>query len=348
MAVNGRLYTGDKVHNGFYDSLLGLKTFDEQRILDPESFTRFKSDYENILKLCSNGPDIPDITFEVASDILTRIRPHVNDLYSTPASHFINAGNTGVVHFYVLLDALIKDVRNTTIEEVNTVHAVILFKGHWKDKTLASSYRTISTCPLVAKGLDLYLQDLNLDLWNADQAPTQFLGEGSSHELAALLLTEVTQFSLNVLHQPLFILYLDAKAAFDKVLGQLLIRNLYFCRTNGTGLLHINNRLEHRKTVADWDKVLMGPITDQQGVEQGGVNSSDFYKIYSKSQLQIAQNSKLGVPLSRKLVVSAIGQADDTALVSNNLHLYRISLNYLSTTATSTMLSSVLIKQYCK
>ena len=152
------------------------------------------------------------------------------------------------------------------------------------------------------------------------------------HELAALLLTEVSQFSLHVLQQPVFILYLDAKSAFDKVLRQLLIRNLYFCGTAGKELLHFNNRLEFRKTMAEWDKILMGPIIDQQGVEQGGVNSGDFYKIYSKSQLQMAQDSKLGVQLSRDITISAIGQADDTALVSNSLHslqnLLELSLYY--------------------
>ena len=34
-----------------------------------------------------------------------------------------------------------------------------------------------------------------------------------------------------------------------------------------------NSRLEHRKTFVEWDKVLMGPIKDLVGVEQGGVNS---------------------------------------------------------------------------
>ena len=70
--------------------------------------------------------------------------------------------------------------------------------GHSKDKTLARSYRTISTCPLVAKGLDIFLRDLNLDKWNSHQAPTQYLGDGSSHELAALLLTETIQYSKHV------------------------------------------------------------------------------------------------------------------------------------------------------
>ena len=63
----------------------------------------------------------------------------------------------------------------------------------------------------------------------------------------------------------------------------------------------------------------MGPIYDEQGLEQGGVNSSDFYKIFGSEQLGTAQASGLGVSLG-PIVVSGIGQADDTALISNNVH----------------------------
>ena len=68
----------------------------------------------------------------------------------------------------------------------------------------------------------------------------------------------------------------------------------------------------------------MGPINDEHGLEQGGVSSSDFYKIFSKEQLLSAQQARLGVALG-PLVVSGIGQADDTALLSNSIH----SLNFL-------------------
>ena len=99
-------------------------------------------------------------------------------------------------------------------------------------------------------------------------------------------------------------------------------------------LLYIDKRLENRKTCAEWVKKLMGPICDQLGVEQGGVNSGDFYKIYGKSQLQMAQNSSLGVALAPDLTISGISQADDTLLVSNNLHnlqnLLQLTLYYCS------------------
>ena len=320
LKVASRTYTGANVPDGIYDHLLHLKTFNEDDIQVPESYARFSYDFDNIIKLCNEGTNIPEITLEKSMEILGRIRPNVNDLHSITANHFIHAGKVGANIFFLLLKALLSDIKNVTIDEVNIVHAAILFKGHSKDKTIAQSYRTISTCPIVAKALDIYIRDLNIEAWNSNQSEVQFLGEGSSHELAALLLTEIIQYSLYVLKQPLFVIYLDARSAFDKVMRELLVRNLYHAGTTGQELLLVNNRLKNRKTVVEWDGIMMGPIEDQGGLEQGGVNSGDFYKIFGKKQLQLAQDSGLGVQLARNINISALGQADDTLHTSNNIH----------------------------
>ena len=83
------------------------------------------------------------------------MKPNVMDLYSITAAHYTNAGDSGVKHFYLLLSALIEDISNITITEINAVFATVLFKGHDKDKNSDRSYRTISICPLVAKALDM-------------------------------------------------------------------------------------------------------------------------------------------------------------------------------------------------
>ena len=102
------------------------------------------------------------------------------------------------------------DVNNATVEKLNSVYALLLYKGHNKDRTVDSSYRTISTCPLIAKGLDMYVRDLFVSKWNSMQAVTQYQGDGSSHELASLLITEAVQTSRFVLKQPIFIVFIDA------------------------------------------------------------------------------------------------------------------------------------------
>ena len=253
------------------------------------------------------------------------MKPTVSDIYSVTPYHYLYAGPAGWSHFHILLNALLKDVAATDIKEINLTYACVLFKGHGKDKTNSKSYRTISTCPVVAKGLDTYIRNQYSHLWKADQASTQFMGEGSSHELAAVLLSECINYSISSLKRPLYDLYLDARSAFHVVQKELLIRNLYHVHGQpDQSLIYLSNRLAARETVLDWDGDLMGPIDDEQGLEQGGKNSSEFYKIFGKEQLALAQKSELGLRMGN-LVVSSIGQADDTLLLSNDI----VSLWYL-------------------
>ena len=170
----------------------------------------------------------------------------------------------------------------------------------------------------MAKAVDILIRDRHVALWNSHQVSTQFQGEGSSHELAALLLSECIQYSLYTLKKPIYALYLDAKSAFDVVQRELLIKNLFHIQGASQSLIYIDRRLARRETVVEWDGQLMGPIDDEQGLEQGGVSSSDFYKIFAQEQLLLAQNSKLGIKLPTE-TISAIGEADDTVLLANSI-----------------------------
>ena len=67
----------------------------------------------------------------------------------------------------------------------------------------------------------------------------------------------------------------------------------------------------------------MGPAEDVTGFEQGGMNSSDFYKLYNNEQLTIAQGSELGVDIGSG-VISAVGQADDVMLLSNSIYSLKL------------------------
>ena len=193
------------------------------------------------------------------------------------------------------------------------------FLKHGKARTSDKAYRTISTCPLLSKAIDLYIRDLHQEKWIAQEAPTQYQGEGSCHELAALLVTEVIQHSVWTLKEPVYLLFKDAKSAFDKVVPEMLIRNLYRAGMDGNTLNFIDNRLRNRLTYIDWDRNIMGPIRDEHGVEQGGINSGDYYKIYSNENLTSAQKSSQGVDLGNSLVISEIGLADDTVSCANKL-----------------------------
>ena len=322
MMVGHLTYYGETVPDGIFESIRRLKTDPDVTEADP-SFPNYDEEYRIILDICQTGRQIPPMSRTKSLDILTSIRKNVNDFFSITALHYLNAGRAGHDHFHFLLNGIINNINLAGIDELNTIYACVLHKGHGKDRTSARSYRTISTCPLVAKGLDIYVRELSIDGWNDEQAANQFQGEGSSHELAALLLTETIQHSLNVSNQPIFALFLDAKSAFDRVLKEILVRNLFTAGTDDQRLLYIDQRLKSRRTFCEFDKEMMGPILDTKGVEQGGIASSDNYKLYNNEQGTTAENSNLGVTV-RDITISSITLADDTVLTSNsiiNLHL---------------------------
>ena len=63
----------------------------------------------------------------------------------------------------------------------------------------------------------------------------------------------------------------------------------------------------------------MGPIADLLGVEQGGCNSGELYKLANNKELTVTQQSGLSLKLG-EVHVASVGQADDVCLLSDDLH----------------------------
>ena len=277
-------------------------------------------------------------------EILTSLKPDVNDLYSITARHYINASMEGAVHFATLLNILIDNVNLSTLENLNSVWAMILHKGHGKDREKDRSYRTISTCPLLAKALDKYVGSLYKTGWMECQAETQFQGPGSSHELAALLLSECIQHSLAI-KKPLFVILLDAKSAFDKIIPEIVIKKAFLAGSQDQGLIFLDNRLKSRQTNIEWDKTLMGPIKDRLGVEQGGINSDRLYKLANNDELKVTQSSGLGLDMGGGVHVASVGQADDVAIVSDDIHRLQCLLHLVMDYANSSFVAMLCTKR---
>ena len=137
--------------------------------------------------------------------------------------------------------------------------------------------------------------------------------------MVCLLLTETILYSRYTSKKPLFVLFLDAKSAFDRVVKEILIRTLFFSGTDDQRLVYLDQRLSNRATYCDFADEMMGPIMDSRGLEQGGVSSSEAYKLYNNEQAILAQRSGLGASLGFTKI-SCISLADDAALVSNDIH----------------------------
>ena len=94
---------------------------------------------------------------------------------------------------------------------------------------------------------------------------------------------------------------------------------MYLDGTSGHDLLYLDARLEHRLTYLEWEKVLMGPVKDTRGVEQGGPNSRNQPKLYNNEQFTTSEQSRFGIEIG-PFTVSSIGQAGDSVLISTDIH----------------------------
>ena len=332
LTVGEKTYPVDMVGDGLFESISELKKQDKASLKSSPNYASWLQDYRYILEICKHRRDIPPITLDQSNSILEDMKPTVSDFWSISPMHFRNAGEQGRIHFNFLMNRIISEVNCSSASELNVVLAQLLYKGHGKCKTSDRSYRTISTCPVIAKALDMYIHDLFIDLWNTDQADTQYQGQNSSHDLASLLLTEVTQHSKYTSKESLFMLFLDARSAFDTVVIEFLLRNLYISGMSGNSLLYLKDRLSSRITYCNWNGSTMGPIFDEHGLEQGGCNSGDLYKIYNNELLKTIQKSEQGVYLGNGLTISCVGQADDTCLLSNDIfklsNILHLALTY--------------------
>ena len=139
MHVDDKLYEGDCVADGFFDSISSLKTLEASSLLSCSSFESYKEDYRNILKICQNGEKIPLLSITKAEQVLKSIKPSVTDLFSMTGYHYIYGGQSGIEHFQFVMNNTLEDMNNLEIEELNLVWACILHKGHNKDRFLDSS-----------------------------------------------------------------------------------------------------------------------------------------------------------------------------------------------------------------
>ena len=186
------------------------------------------------------------------------------------------------------------------------------------------------------------MSDLHHDDWSEAAAPTQFMKKGSSHELASLLLTESIVYATLTLGIALWVLLLDKQAAFDSVLKEHVINGAYAAADHkaDASLLYLANRLSSRRTFLQFSTTLMGPIQDQRGVEQGGVNSGDQFQVVNTEELVTTQSSGLGLNMGG-VSVASIGFADDVALLSPSPHALQSLLNISQSLTTSRCMLNV-------
>ena len=125
LKVGCEKYIGDAVKDGFYASIKKLKTKPDNNNTEEHGID-YLEDYKHILDFCQNKKDLPPICLQTSTKILKKMKANVHDFYSVTPAHFLNAGQEGIEHFNFLLNYVIEDVNNATVEELNSRYALLL------------------------------------------------------------------------------------------------------------------------------------------------------------------------------------------------------------------------------
>ncbi|CAG2257578.1 unnamed protein product [Mytilus edulis] len=147
-----------------------------------------------------------------------------------------------------------------------------------------------------------------------DQNPTQRGFTAKSSPLnAGLVVEEVYRESVDS-NQEFELVLLDAKSAFDVVVHSHLMRRLFHCGIDDT-LWRIIQSMHWQSTSAiKWEGMIADEFPVSQGVRQGGILSTDLYKVYVNPLLNRLQQSGLGCKIGNVLC-NTTACADDIALL---------------------------------
>ena len=162
-----------------------------------------------------------------------------------------------------------------------------------KDPCKMDNYRGITVSSILGKLFETVLLN-RLDELNNDQSELQFgFTKGLSLTMAALILCEAVLDSA-LTREPLYIAALDTQKAFDVVSHPVLMKMLYLQGINRHLWQVIRSMYSGLSAKVKWEGAVSQSFCVLQGVRQGGILSTHFYKTYLNHFLLDLESRALG------------------------------------------------------
>ena len=124
--------------------------------------------------------------------------------------------------------------------------------------------------------------------------------------------------------QPEYAVFLDIKSAFDVVSHQSLLRKLFHTGIEGQTWSLIQSLHDNSESVVKWQGSYSQPFKVNQGVRQGGILSTDLFKVYGNVQLDRMTTSGQGCYIG-EVCCAAPTCADDMVVLTDD----KVSLQFL-------------------
>ncbi|MES9881858.1 MAG: reverse transcriptase family protein [Sedimenticola sp.] len=197
-----------------------------------------------------------------------------------------------------------------------------------KDPTHMGNYRGITISSIIGKVFEVVILNRLIQL-NCNQSELQCgFTKCLSPAMASLLLSEAIIDSTSK-KEPLYIATLDSQKAFDVVHHTILLKKLYY--QGITGRLWSIIRLLYTNLTAKvkWAGEVSESLKIQQGVRQGGILSTHFYKAYINDLLLDLESRTLGKHIGT-IYTGCPTCADDVLLMSSSSEELQLMLHLAS------------------
>ncbi|VDI25646.1 Hypothetical predicted protein [Mytilus galloprovincialis] len=310
--VNGATYSGDKVIEGFKEHFCTLSTLKEEAFSNPEYHSQVEMEISNICKLVDQETIRPVIENDVRKAISTINRNKSADYHNITIEHFIYAGDNILSALTQLINIIFLEGDIPTILKIGLLSPVFKNKGSKND---ALNYRGITILPVESKIIEAIIRDRVQPKVQKVQNPTQRgFTKGSSPMNAALPVEEMYRI-LPEKKQNGYLVLLDAKAAFDTVVHSHLFRRVYHAGIQDRTWTIIRSLHQNAESSIKWSGKTSERFTVGMGVRQGGILSTDLYKLYINPLLDHFQNTTYGMTIGN-VNTNNTGCADDIAILS--------------------------------
>ena len=197
--------------------------------------------------------------------------------------------------------------------KVGALTPVYKRKGSCTD---AKNYRGITVLPVITKILETVLRDQIQPYVDQHQNILQRgFTKHSSPMNCSLIMEEVVRDRKDR-GQPVFAAFLDVKSAFDVVPHDSLLRRLYHAGVEGRTWSLIHSLHSQAQSVVKWQGNYSQLLEVKQGVRQGGILSTDLFKVHGNPLLDRIQESGRGCYVG-EICCAAPTCADDMLVLTD-------------------------------
>ncbi|MEW8547754.1 MAG: reverse transcriptase family protein, partial [Candidatus Thiodiazotropha sp.] len=328
LRVGDKIYTSkEEILDGFREHFSSLATPSGDSSFDTKHGNLVKMEVNEILDMCVEGHrDTKPVTQEQVKRAISSLnRGKAADIYGITAEHFLHGGPELLQITTDIINSIYRQGAITDCMKIGVLTPVYKKKGSHIE---AKNYRGITILPIITKILESVLREVVRPAVEKVQNSLQRgFTQNSSPMNCSLILEEVVRESKDR-KQPLYIAFLDVKAAFDVVSHDSLLRKLFHIGLEGTEWSLIQSLHCGAESVVKWEGSTSQGFSVYQGVRQGGILSTDLYKLYGNDQLDRIQRMGVGSYIG-DICCAAPTTADDMALGASSLD----ALQCLVTTA---------------